>query len=88
MKSFMISYSNSKCWDIMNCDNLDCLAREESDTPCWTIAKRVMAYHSISNTCRDCVAFLLKEGSSVLNKKQEELLKKNGTCHQVCILKS
>ena len=66
----MNAYSALKCWDIINCDNLDCPARKEPETPCWEIAKRIEAYHDVSNTCRDCIVSLLKKETSVLNNNE------------------
>ncbi len=81
------------CWEFMNCDNLDCPARCEPETPCWEIAKRDEAYHNVSNTCRDCIVYLLKEETSVLSiKKVQNIVKQRGlwenigTGHQVCFL--
>ncbi len=91
----MISYPNYKCWEIMNCDNLNCPARREPETPCWEIAKRVEDYRNVSNTCKDCIVYILKEKTSVLGKKelhliikQRGLFKNIGTGHQVCVLKA
>jgi len=84
----MVSDSNYRCWEIMSCDNLDCLARREPETPCWQIAKRLEVYHNVSNTCRDCVVYLLKEKTSVLSMKQRGVLKDIEAEHQVCILKT
>jgi hypothetical protein len=90
---------NLKCWEIMNCANRDCSARSEPETPCWEITKRNVAYHNVSNTCRDCVVYLytvrFKKETSVLSKKefqnilrQRALLKNIEAGHQVCILKA
>jgi hypothetical protein len=91
----MISYPNYKCWEIMNCDNLNCPARREPETPCWEIAKRVEDYRNVSNTCKDCIVYILKEKTSVLDKKelhliikQRGLLKNIGKGQNVCILKA
>ena len=91
----MVSYPNYKCWEIMNCDNLNCPARREPETPCWEIAKRIENYHNVSNTCKDCVVYILKEETSFLSKKelhniikQRGLLKNIGTGLQVCALKA
>ena len=91
----MDSYSNIKCREIMNCDNLDCPARREPETPCWKIAKRVEDYRNVSNTCKDCIVYILKEKTSILDKKelhliikQRGLFKNIGTGHQVCVLKA
>jgi hypothetical protein len=65
---FMDSLTNCKCWEILNCDNLTCLARQEPETPCWEIAKRVEDYRSISNTCRDCIIYLSKESAPYSSK--------------------
>ena len=91
----MTSYNNSKCWEIINCDHLDCLARSEPETPCWEIAKRVEAFRDVSNTCRDCIVYLLQKETSVLSKKeiqgilrQREHSEKIGTGYLACILKT
>ena len=91
----MDSYSDLKCWEILKCNNLDCQARIEPDTPCWIIAKEVTALHSISNTCTDCIVYLLNNGKYVLDSKeiqnilnQLEIPEKYGKGHLSCALKS
>ena len=91
----MVSYPKYSCWEIMNCDNPDCLARREPETPCWEISKRIEAYHNVSNTCKDCVVYILKEKTSALSKKEVHaiirnrgLLKNIGTGLQDCALKA
>ena len=91
----MDSYPNFKCWEIMNCDDLDCPARREPETPCWEIAKRIQDFRNVSNTCKDCVVYLLKGETSVLSKeelqniiKQKGLLKSIENGKQVCVLKA
>ena len=90
----MDSYIDLQCWEIMKCNNLDCLARSEPETPCWEIAKRIGAYCDISNTCRDCIVYLLKEITTAISPKElQEILKqrglfeKIGTDYPVCSLK-
>jgi hypothetical protein len=91
----MSSSTELKCWEIMKCDNLDCLARSEPETPCWEIAKRVGDYRDISNTCQDCVVYMLKKEPSVLSSKElQEILKlrkvseKTGREYPSCTLKA
>ncbi len=91
----MISYNNSKCWEIINCDHLDCLARSEPETPCWKIAKRVGAFRDVSNTCSDCIVCLLQKETSALSKKEIKGIlshrghsEKIGTGYLACILKT
>ena len=90
----MTQYSDLKCWEIINCDHWDCLARTEPETPCWRIAIRVASFRHVSNTCRDCIVYLLQKDTSVFSKKEtEEILshrgnsKKIGTGYRTCILK-
>ena len=87
--------SELKCWEITGCDHLDCLARSEPDKPCWQIAKRIGAFRDVSNTCRDCIVYLLKNEAAAAGRKEiEEILnnrtdsEKIGTCHYTCILKT
>jgi hypothetical protein len=90
----MDSYIDLQCWEIMKCNNLDCPARSEPETPCWEIAKRIDAYRNISNTCRDCIVYLLKEITTAISQKElQEILKQRGlfekirTDYPVCSLK-
>jgi hypothetical protein len=92
MRNVMVFTSVYKCWEIMNCDNLDCPARHEPETPCWEIARKVEAYHNASNTCNDCVVYILKEETSDVNiKKLQNSIKQKGYVknisagHHVCI---
>ena len=91
----MVSYPNYKCWEIMNCDILECPARLELETPCWEIANRVGDYRTVSNTCKDCIVYILKEDASVLSKEElhkiiieRRLLKNIGEGRQTCVLKA
>ena len=91
----MIQFRELKCWEIINCDHWDCLARNEPETPCWQIAKRVGSFRDVSNTCRDCIVYLLQNETSVISKKEiEEILshredsEKIGTGYRACILKT
>lgn len=91
----MASYPNYKCWEIMNCDDLNCPARLEPETQCWEIAKRINAYNNISNTCKDCVVFILKEKTNLLSKKElhniireRGLLKNIAKGQKLCVLKA
>lgn len=79
----------------MNCDDADCPARREPETPCWEIARRIEAYRNVSNTCKDCVVYILKEESSSLSTKQlQNIIKQRGLLknieigQQVCVLKA
>ena len=91
----MNSHIDLQCWEIMKCNNLDCPARSEPETPCWEIAKRIGAYRDISNTCRDCIVYLLKRTTSaIIQKELQEILKqrglfeKIGSDYPVCTLKA
>jgi hypothetical protein len=79
------------CWDIMNCDNQDCHAKHEPETPCWEIARRIEAFHSVSNTCSDCFVYILKNELSILSTKnvqnlimQRSINKNLKADHKVC----
>jgi hypothetical protein len=79
----------------MNCDEVDCPARNEPETPCWEIAERLGDYRNVSNTCRDCVVYILKEETSVLsNKELQNIIKQRGllksieSSQQVCVPKA
>ena len=93
-ENLMTLYSDLKCWELLHCDHLDCLARTEPETPCWRIAIRVGSFRHISNTCRDCIVYLLQKNAAVFSKKEtEEILsqrenfEKIGTGYRACILK-
>jgi len=79
----------------MKCNNLDCPARSEPETPCWEIAKRIGSFRDVSNTCRDCIVYLLKRTASAITQKElQEILKqrglfeKIGSDYPVCTLKT
>ena len=85
---------NCKCWEIMSCDNLDCPARLEPETPCWEIAKRVEDYRSVLNICHDCIVYILKEKTYAIARKelfliisQRGLLNNIVTGPKVCALR-
>ena len=94
-ENFMTLYSDLKCWEIINCDHLDCLARSEPETPCWQIARRVGSFRDVSNTCRDCIVYLLQKEPPIVSKKViHDILHKRwnpekiGTGYRACILKT
>jgi hypothetical protein len=80
----MNSHIDLQCWEIMKCNNLDCPARSEPETPCWDIAKRIGAYRDISNTCLDCIVYLLKRTASAITQKElQEILKQRGLFEKI-----
>ncbi|MGB5884207.1 MAG: hypothetical protein WBD61_10600 [Desulfobulbales bacterium] len=91
----MDSNIDLKCWEIINCDHWDCLARCEPETPCWQIAKRVGSFRDFSNTCRDCIVYLIKNEAPDADKNefvkimsQRGNSDKIGTGYRACILKT
>lgn len=90
----MLNYSKYNCWEIMNCDFLDCPARLEPETPCWEVAKRLETFNDISNTCKDCIVYILKEKANILSKKElHEIIIRRGLNKidkgsQACVLKA
>jgi len=91
----MITYINLKCWERMRCNFLNCPAKSEPKSPCWEIAKRIEAYSHVSNTCRDCIVYLLQKETSVLTKKEFQKILRNrwhseniGADHQVSVLET
>jgi hypothetical protein len=80
----MDSHIDLQCWEIMKCNNLNCPARSEPETPCWEIAKRISAYSDISNTCLDCIVHLLKKTTSAITPKElQEILKHRGLFEKI-----
>ncbi|KPK26856.1 MAG: hypothetical protein AMJ61_07705 [Desulfobacterales bacterium SG8_35_2] len=82
---------NYNCWDIMKCENIHCHARHETETPCWDVARKIEAFHNISNTCLDCIVYIFKNELSTLStKKAQNIIKQRlndqnlKTKHQVC----
>ena len=71
--------SDLKCWEITQCGNEKCFARNEPETPCWKIAKRHESYQSYMNICRDCIVYILKQDVCVLSEKEYHvILRKKG----------
>jgi hypothetical protein len=80
------------CWEIMNCENMDCQARQEPETACWEVARRIGSFHNISNTCSDCIVYIFKNEQSILSTKkalniieQRSINKNLGVGHRVCV---
>jgi hypothetical protein len=83
-----------KCWEIIKCTDSNCPARKEPETPCWEIAERTGAYRDVSNTCRDCVVYILKTETSNLSREElKQILLEKGFLQKtekdpnVCVLK-
>ena len=90
----MCLHINLQCWEIIKCNNLDCPARNEPETPCWEIAKRVGAFINISNTCRDCIVCIIKKTTPVITPKelqnflkQKRLYERVGKQYSACTLR-
>ena len=90
----MDSYSDMKCWEIIDCAKVDCLARSEPETPCWEIAKNVVSDQEFFNTCRNCIVYFIHKKIFVLSTKNiQEILKNRGKFDKIetgyidCILK-
>ena len=88
----MYTYLDFKCWEILNCDNLGCLAWSIPDVPCWEIAQSDDTFHNASNTCKDCVVYLIKtsiseNGLALLQEimQQRVRVEKTDTGHQICL---
>ena len=80
------------CWDIMNCENVDCQARHEPETPCWEVARRIESFHNVSNTCCDCIVYIFKNELSILStKKTLDIIKHRAfnknleADHRICV---
>ena len=56
----------------MQCNNKDCPASYEPETPCWKIAKMEGTFQYVSNTCRDCIVYVLKKETENLTPKEIE----------------
>ena len=75
----MFSYPDDNYLGIMDCDNIDCLVRNEPNIPCWEIARRDQTYHNVTSTCNDCIVYLLQKETSGLSKKEvQEILSHRG----------
>jgi hypothetical protein len=88
----MTLYKHLKCWEIISCNHLECLARIEPQTSCWQLAKKFQSFHYVSNTCQDCIVNLLQHGAPIFSKKEiEEIVnhrvnsEKIGTSYFACI---
>ena len=67
----------------------------EPETPCWQIAKRAGSFRDFSNTCRDCIVYLIKNEAPDADKNEfVEIMNqrgnsdKIGTGYRACILKT
>jgi len=63
----------------MHCNNTLCPARLEPEIPCWEIARKFSSFHNVTNTCRDCIVYILKEETVILsNKELQNIIRQRG----------
>ncbi|MCB2182015.1 MAG: hypothetical protein KQH63_08310 [Desulfobulbaceae bacterium] len=80
----MSSESDWHCWNIMQCNNDECLARKQGNKPCWEVASEFEDYRTALNVCSDCLVYVSKQENATLSKEEiETILEKKG----ICILK-
>jgi hypothetical protein len=68
----MNSFVSLNCWDILKCKNIECSAREEPETSCWEIARKIENFKDFSETCECCVVYFRQSDIYVFCKKQIE----------------
>ena len=68
----MNSFVSLNCWDILNCKKIECSAREETETSCWEIARKIENSKDFSATCKSCVVYFRQSDVYVFCKKQIE----------------
>lgn len=69
--------SDWPCWEIKKCENSDCPARSEPETPCWEIVGRLKDFRSAFNICTDCIVYMLHQDVSPFSKKEYQTILKN-----------
>lgn len=68
------------CWDIMQCENAACSARENGKA-CWEVAGELEDYRSALNICSDCLVYLSQQQNGTLSREEiDEILQKKGVC--------
>lgn len=63
---------NLKCWEITDCQDVDCIARQEPEKPCWEIAKQIHDGYDPFEICKECVVYLLKLETGTLTRLELE----------------
>lgn len=76
----MSSEGKVSCWNIMQCGNEKCSARENGKA-CWEVADELDDYRSAMNVCSDCIVYLSMHHNGVLSREEiDEILLKKGVC--------
>ncbi|MFH1214873.1 MAG: hypothetical protein V1706_00055 [Pseudomonadota bacterium] len=76
----MSSYSKVSCWEIMQCGNEKCTARENGKA-CWEIADELDDYRSALNVCSDCLVYISQQQNGALSREEiDEILQQKGVC--------
>lgn len=60
---------NWNCWKITQCDNKECVARNE-ESRCWEIARDLGDYRTSLNVCSDCLVYLSQHENTILSPNE------------------
>lgn len=78
-----VPMKNMFCWEIMNCEDGDCIVRRNPDKECWEMVKELEDYRAEFDICSDCIVYVVKTGS--LNISEQEIAFLSAQKHN-CIL--
>lgn len=48
----------------------DLLKKENQGKPCWEVARELGDFRSAFNVCKDCIAFVLKNDTTLLSEEE------------------
>ncbi len=74
---------NWNCWKITQCNNKECLARNEESKSCWEIARELDDYRTSLNVCSDCLVYLSQHENTILSPAE---IKKIIESKRECVL--
>ena len=69
---------NWSCWKITQCDNKECLARNEENKSCWQIASELGDYRTALNVCTDCLVYLSQHENTILSPDEIQNILESG----------
>ena len=77
----MSSKNSLNCWEIMKCENENCVARLDPEIPCWEHAAEVDDHRRAFNVCEDCLVYLIKEGGVEFSEPEmKDIMEQRGLC--------
>lgn len=71
----MVVDSELRYWQRKKYKGMNGLSTKEySEKPCWEVARELGDFRSTFNVCKDCIAFVLKNETTILSEEEAHSL--------------